>query len=298
MCASYESIDAWLRQTEAAGTTTVLTVDLAWVFGIAKSTLAGLARRGEFGPFEREAGRFYRVPLDGVRAFLERYKCAFVGWLLSREACRLSGAKASTLIYWLDSGVIAGGRDMHGRVRIDPASLGAVREPLRWTKLPGQLTLQGVTHYSLAHLARGLTVKSGIEPNDKAFDREFRRNYTMFYRWMTQTPLSRHVKRLGRRRALYIPWHIYERLVNVVRPRDAAAIAGETSHMLHYWARKGRIGFVRFAGTQKMIPRDELSAFLQYRRERRKGRTAPIVTPAASFAGSIRETALTPAGTA
>jgi hypothetical protein len=44
----------------------------------------------------------------------------------------------------VNAGVIRGGRDMHGRVRIDPASLSAVREDLRWTSLPDELDLQGV----------------------------------------------------------------------------------------------------------------------------------------------------------
>jgi excisionase family DNA binding protein len=266
MYASYESIAGWLRKTEAAGTLTVLTVDLACVFGINKNTIAGLAKRGEFGPFGRDAGRFYRVQISGVRAFLEKYKCAFMNWVSLKEACRLSGAKASTLILWLNSGVIVGDRDMHGRIHLDPASLSAAREDCRWTSLPEELTLQGVTHYSLAHLARGLAARSGAEPNGKSFEQEFRRNYTMFYRWMTQTSLRQQVKRVGRRRALYIPWHIHQELVNVVRPHEAAAILGQTSYMVHYWARKGRLGVVQFAGTQRMIPREDLQAFLEYRR--------------------------------
>jgi hypothetical protein len=279
MGASYESIDEWLARTEAAGTMTVLTVDLACVLGISKGGMASLAKRGEFGPFEREAGRFYRVRLGGVRAFLEKYRCAFMNWVSAREASRLSGAKESTLILWLNSGVIVGGRDMYGRVRIDPASLAAAREHLRWTKLPGEVTFQGVTYYSLAHLARTLAAKSGLEPNGKAFDRAFRRNYTMFYRWMTQTPLRSQVKRLGRRRALYIPGDVYERLVDVVRPREAAAMVGETAYMLHYWARKGRIGFVRFEGTQKMIPRQELNAFIQSKGAALDARNEPSLSP-------------------
>jgi len=275
MYASYGSIDEWLRKTEAAGTTTVLTVDLACVFGIDKSTMARLAKRGEFGPFGRDAGRFYRVQVCGIRAFLEKYKCAFMNWVSVKEACRLTGAKGSTLIVWMNSGVIVGGRDMHGRVHLDPASLAAAGEYLRRTDLPEELTLQGVTHYSLAHLARGLTARSGIEPNSKSFDEEFRRNYTMFYRWMTKTPLSRHVKRVGRRRALYIPWHVHQQLVDVVRPHEAAVMIGETSHMLHYWARTGRIGVVQFDGTQRMIPREELNAFLEYRRASQKKHGGP-----------------------
>jgi hypothetical protein len=273
MNASYGSIDGWLRKAEAAGTTTVLTIDLASVFGISKSAMAGLARRGEFGPSTRDAGRFHRVQLGGVRAFLEKYKCAFLGWVSLSEASRLSGAKRSTLVFWLNCGAIAGSRDMHGRVRLDPASLSVAREYLRWTRLPDELTLQGVKHYSLAHLARGLTARSGMAPDDASFDRAFRRNYTMFYRWMTQTPLREQVQRVGRRRALYIPWPLYEKLVDTVRPQEAAVVIGETPHMLQYWARRGRIGFVQFAGTQKMVPREELDAFLEYRRATAQGQS-------------------------
>jgi excisionase family DNA binding protein len=69
---------------------------------------------------------------------------------------------------------------------------------------------------------------------------------------------------------LYIPRDIYEELVDVVRPREAAAMIGETAHMVHYWARRGHIGFVQFDGTQRMLSREELQAFLEYRRAAQK----------------------------
>jgi hypothetical protein len=279
MHASYRSIDEWLQRTAAAGTTTVQTADLACVLGLDKVALVGLAKRGAFGPYVRDAGRFYRVQVSGVRGFVERYRCAFMNWVSLAEACRLTGARSSTLVLWLDSGVIAGGRDMYGRVQIDPASLSVAKEHLRWTRLPDEVVLQGGTYYSLAHLARELTMRAGIKPDDASFDRRFRQNYTMFYRWLTQTALHREVRRVGRRHGLYIPAQVYEKLVDVVRPKDAALMIGATPHMLQYWARKGHIGFVRFAGTQKMVPREELNAFLEYRREVQKKAVQPRSTP-------------------
>lgn len=278
MRALYASIDEWLRRLEAAGTRTVLTVDLASVFGLGKSTMARLARRGELGPCSRDAGRFYRVEVEGVRVFLEKYRCAFLGWPSLREACQLCKAKPSTLTFWLTSGVIVGGRDMHGRICIDPTSLHAARDWLRWTALPEELVLHGATYYSLACLARALTAKSGVDAKDKGFAREFRRNYTMLYRWLTLTPLSREVKRVGRRRALYVPWHLYRELADMLRPRDAAAVLGVSPHMLHYWARKGRLGYVQFGGTQRMIPRQALNDFLAQCRARKKARPGPATT--------------------
>lgn len=296
MRALYESISEWLTQAEARGVSTVLTVDLACVFGLSKNTMAALAKRGEFGPFGRDAGRFYRVELRGMRAFLERYRCAFLGWVSLKEACRLSGAKPSTLAFWLNAGVIAGGRDMHGRVRIDPASLNAAREWRRWTVLPDELTLHGGSYYSLACLARALTARAGIQATDGVFARQFRRNYTMLYRWLTQTALSRDVQRVGRRRALYVPWRLYNELVDVVRPREAAAVLGVSPYMLHYWARKGRLGYVQFGGTQRMIPRQALQDFLAQRRTVQKTPVGPASPHRQRPGGGERSASTGPAG--
>lgn len=293
MYASYATIDAWLVQAEAAGTTAVLTVDLAWVLGLDKSALTRLARRGELGPYERVSGRFYRVGLCGVRDFVERYRCAFSEWVSLQDACRLSGAKSSTLLLWLDHGLIRGGRDMHGRVHIDPASLGTIREHARWTSQPEEVVLQGVAYYSLGRLARALSARAGLHPQSAEFRREYRRNYAMFYRWLTETDLKDRVRRVGRRRALYMPWSLYDELVNLVRPQQAAALIGESPHMLHYWARRGRIATVKLGGTQKMIPRAELEDFLEYRRACRRRRAAS--TPAAAAGGRAEEDVAEPA---
>ena len=279
MYTSYATIDAWLERAEAAGVTTALTVDLAWVLGLEKSTLARLARRGELGPYERVSGRFYRVSLRGVRDFVERYRCAFQDWVSLQDACRLSGAKPSTVLLWLDHGLIRGGRDMHGRVHIDPASLGTIREHARWTHQPDEVVLQGVAYYSLGRLARALCARGGLHPQSPEYRREYRRNYAMFYRWLTETDLKDRVRRVGRRRALYMPWSLYDELVNLVRPHQAAALIGESPHMLHYWTRRGRISAVKLGGTQKMIPRGELEDFLEFRRASRRRAKAP--TPAA-----------------
>jgi hypothetical protein len=159
---------------------------------------------------------------------------------------------------------------MYGKFHIDPASMRLVKEFQPWVKLPEEILLNGIRYFSLARLARELTAKAGIKPGDEKFEEQFWRNYTMFYRWMRLTSLSKDVRRIGRRKALYIPWNVYQELADVVRPNEAAAMIGESTHMLHYWAKMGRLSFVQYDGTQKMISRDGLNEFLERKVELKK----------------------------
>ena len=203
--------------------------------GIKRTTLKyQILRKVIEGKLEK---RIYYIHKDVARDIAIKNKVSILGWVRQKEIEKEFSISHQNLHYICKSRKLKSTKDYCGYVRFPPKTVLILRDIIPEYLSGKTMYRNGKLYCALTKLAHDMTLKIEKDQRIARFHKEEERIYKCLYSWCKRD-LIEHIYTHGQI-SMYVPDHVYDRLVELIRIKDSAFLSDMSRKTIHNWIDRG-----------------------------------------------------------